>query len=224
MTNMLMITTTVGMFNWIHSNTTNLGPRVALDAVFVVGAASLEHGLFSTTATGNLANGGTAVAADNLLAARGELNTGDAGIGVVGNDDGVVARAARHGATVACLFLNVADDGAFRHLADGLDIADGEGGVSSAVDVLAGVDTFGGNEELLVLLIANGVSEFNLGQRSTTSRIVEDVGDYTTDVAMAFSGIQSAELCGSFAVGVVRFEHRPRTLTLGADDATHLHT
>ena len=38
----------------------------------------------------------------HLLGARGQLDAGDAGIGVVGHNDGVVARAARQGAAVAC--------------------------------------------------------------------------------------------------------------------------
>merc|ERR1719222_1395421 len=37
LTNMLMVTTTVGMLNGIHSNTTNLRPRVPLCLVLVVG-------------------------------------------------------------------------------------------------------------------------------------------------------------------------------------------
>jgi len=221
-TNVLVITTTVGMLDGIHSNTTNLGPRVALDAVLVVTAACLEHGLFGTTTTSNLADHGTAVAADNLLLARGELDTGDVGIGVVCNDDGIVTRAAGHGTTVTSALLDVADDGTFRHGANGLDITDVEASTLSAVEVLSRVDTLGSNEELLLLLEANGVSEFNLGQGGTTARIVQELSDYTADITVALILIQNTELGGSLSVGIVGFEDGPTTLTLRANDATHL--
>ena len=211
---MLMITTTVGMLDGIHSNTTNLGPAVALYAELMVTAASLKHRLFGTTPTRDLADGSTAIAADNLFASRGQLDTGDVSIGVVGNNDGVVTRASSHGATVTSLLLNIADDGTFRHLTDRLDVTDGQCSTLSAVNILTSVGTLGGNEELLVFLVANGVSEFHLGKGSTTARVVKNLGHDTADVSVAFSCIQSAELSSSLSVGVVGFEDGPTALTL----------
>lgn len=49
LTNMLMITTTVRMFDGILGDTTNLGPAVSLHAVLVVGSAGLEHGLVDSS-------------------------------------------------------------------------------------------------------------------------------------------------------------------------------
>merc|ERR1711924_378949 len=44
-TDVLVVTTTVGVLHWVHGAATNLGPAVALDAVLVEGTASLHHGL-----------------------------------------------------------------------------------------------------------------------------------------------------------------------------------
>lgn len=202
------------MLNGVHSHTTNLRPAVTLDPVLVVCATSLKHRLLSTTATGNLANGGAALAADNLLAARGELDAGDASIGVVSHNDSIVTRAPCHGSSVTCLLLNVADDRTFGHLADGLDVTDGQVGVLTAVDVLSGVDTLGGDEELLVLLVADGVSELHLGEGGATTRVVDDFSHHAADVTMTLSGIKSAELGGTLPMSVVGFEDGPTTLTL----------
>merc|ERR1719481_2141238 len=43
LTNMLVVTTTVGVFNWVHRNTTDLRPAVSLDLVLMVGSTSLQH-------------------------------------------------------------------------------------------------------------------------------------------------------------------------------------
>jgi len=52
-TNVLVVTTSVGMFNGVHSHTTNLGPAVTLRLVLVISSACLQHGLVDTTTTGN---------------------------------------------------------------------------------------------------------------------------------------------------------------------------
>ena len=50
---MLMVTTTVGMLNGVHGNTSNLGPAVTLHFVFVVCPTGLQHGLVNTTTSGD---------------------------------------------------------------------------------------------------------------------------------------------------------------------------
>ena len=56
MTNVLVVTTTVGVLYGVHCHTSHLGPFVALYAVLVVASASLEHWLVSTTSTRNNTN------------------------------------------------------------------------------------------------------------------------------------------------------------------------
>jgi len=65
--NVLMVTTTEGMLHGVHGNTTDLGPLVTLDAVLVVGTASLEHGLIHAAAAADNADHGAARGEQSLL-------------------------------------------------------------------------------------------------------------------------------------------------------------
>uniref|UniRef100_A0A2K1WT37 Uncharacterized protein n=1 Tax=Populus trichocarpa TaxID=3694 RepID=A0A2K1WT37_POPTR len=74
MTNMLMVTTTMRMLNWIHSHTTHLRPAVPLHSELVVSITSLQHGLLSPSSTCNLSNHSTAATWNDLLGTRWELD------------------------------------------------------------------------------------------------------------------------------------------------------
>lgn len=169
-TNMLMVTTTVRMLNRVHSNTTNLGPAVALDLVFVVGTASLQHGFVNTSTAGNNSDHSAVGGGNNLnvpgqklnqmnfsiylLGARWELDSGPLSIRIVGDDGGVIARSTGDTSTVAGLLLQVGDDGTLRHASDGHNVSDGQLSLLSAVNELASVHTFGGDKELLPDFVA----------------------------------------------------------------------
>ena len=245
---MLVVTTTVRVLHRVHRHTTNLGPGVALHLELVVVGARLEHGLVAATAARNLADGGAAAGRDGLLGAGGKLDAGEAGVGVVGDENAVLAGSLGEDAAVAELLLHVADDGTLGHGADGEDVANHELSLLAAVEELTGVGALGRDEELLVVLEALGVAESHLKWRagrweevsgallrdvmmvvrgcgfrviwrvphdatetarewlathlsegSTTSGIVDDVGDDTLDVAMTFSevlGVGEAEGIG----------------------------
>lgn len=127
-TNVLVVTTTVGMLHRVHGHTTDLGPGVALGLVLVVGVSGLEEGLVHTTSTSDHTDHGAAVGVDDLLGARRELDASLAGVRVLADDGGVVARGAGELATVSGLTLHVADNGTLRHLSDGKHVAHVKGG------------------------------------------------------------------------------------------------
>eukprot|EP00056_Hartaetosiga_gracilis_P014064 m.239619 g.239619 ORF g.239619 m.239619 type:complete len:126 (-) comp13951_c0_seq1:527-904(-) len=52
-TNMLMVTTTVGMLYWVHCHTSNTWPAVSLGSVFVFCTSSLQKWLVNTSTTSN---------------------------------------------------------------------------------------------------------------------------------------------------------------------------
>ena len=52
-TDMLLVTTTMGMVDGVHSNTSNLGPSVSLCLVLPVSGTGLEEGLVGSLATGD---------------------------------------------------------------------------------------------------------------------------------------------------------------------------
>jgi hypothetical protein len=140
----------------------------------------------------------------------------------VADDDGVVAGAAREGAAVADAALDVADDGPLRERPDREDVADAEVGAAAAVDGLAGVHALGGDEELLLLPVAEGVAEGDAGERGAAAGVVHDVGDEALEVAAALAEVERAEAGGALAVVGVGLEHGPRrALALRADDTAH---
>merc|ERR1712158_331026 len=165
-----MVTTTEGMLNGVHSNTTDLWPAVTFDLVFVVSAACLQEGLIDTSTTSNDTNGATAAGVKNLLGARWKLDAGLASVGVVRDDDARVARGLGDLATVTDLHL------------------DGTAG-----------GTLGGDERLSVLTVLVAVLEVNLHEGSTTAGVVDDVLDDTLDEAVTLGEVDRAVLSGPLA-------------------------
>lgn len=221
MTNVLMVTTTMGMLNWIHSNTTNLRPAVPLHSEFVVGITGLEKRLLSPTSTGNLPNHRTAAAGNNLLSTRWELDPGGVVVRVVADNDGVVTGAPSEDATIANVVFNIADDGTLGDRSDREDISDDESGLLTAVDELTGVHALGGDEELVLLLVAEGMAEGDLGEGGAAAGVVDDVGDDALEVAVALAEVEAAEAGGALAVVGVGLEDGARTLTLSSDHTSH---
>lgn len=174
LTNMLMITTTVGMFDGIHGNTSDLRPAVTLSLVLVISTASLENGLVDTATTGDDADHTTVIGLDDLLGAGWQLHTGLVGVGVVADDGGVVAGCTGNLAAIARLLLEIADDGTFGHCADWQNVTDLEGCLATGVDELTGVHAFDGDEQFLSDLILVWITEGNTSQGSATAGIVED--------------------------------------------------
>ena len=171
----LVITTAERVLDRVHAHALDARPPAAFRLGFVVGGASLQHGLVGTTATGDDAEHGTARAGDGLLGAGRQLDLGDALVGVVRDDGGVVAGAPGERASVAELALEVAHDGTLGEVADGQDVADGERSLLAAVDELAGEHALGGDEELGSLAVAVSLREDDSGERSATSGVVDDL-------------------------------------------------
>lgn len=108
-TNMLMVTSSVRMLNWIHSNTTNLGPAVTLSLVLVIGTSGLEDWLLGTTTTGDDTNHGSVLRLDCLLGARWELYLGLLCVWIVGDNCGVTTRGTSQLSSITRLLLDVTD-------------------------------------------------------------------------------------------------------------------
>lgn len=233
-------------------------------------AKHTQERLVGSATTGNDADHSSGTGADDLLGTRGELDSGLALIGVVADDGDVVAGGSAQSATVTDLLLDVGDDGTLRHLTEGKDVADGQGSLLASVDELTSVHSLVGDEGLGDLLELVGVSEDDLGEGSTATcsnptisssfpltffpfsvhrrnpsgslaSIVDDIADYTSEVAMALGVVEVAELgrslvqarVGSYPVVSVFIrgirsrncsaltENGSTTLALVANDSTH---
>ena len=222
--NVLMVTTTMGMLNGVTGNTTNLGPAVTLAAEAEEGVTGLEDGLLDTSATSDDADDTTAGGAELLGVTGGELHVGVAELGLVGHDDAVVAGGTGEGSTISGLLLDVAHDATLRDAADGEDVSDGQGGVLSADDGLPGEQTLGGDEELLDALVLVGVTELDAGKGGTTASLVLDGLHGTADVSVALRVVANAEASGAKALVSVKGVHGTSSLTLSKDGLSHLRT
>jgi len=219
LTNMLVVTTTVRMVYGVHGNTTSSGPAVTLSLVLVEGTTSLEQRLVNTTTTSDDTDGSTGAGGNNLLGTGGEL---DASLTVltVTDDGSVVTRGTGKSTTVTSVLLNIADDGTFGHGGKGKDIANGEGSLLSAVDELTSVHTLSSDEGLGTETVLVLVTEDDLGERSTTTGVVDDFLDDTANIAVALSIIERSQLGSTLTVSGVRLEDSSR-LSLSTNDATH---
>ena len=221
-TNMLMVTTTVWMLYRVHSHTSNLRPAVSLDLVLVVSRTGLEHRLLGSTSSSDLANHGSASRRNELLASAWELDSGEAGVGVVGDDEAVGSGRSGDGAPVSGVPLDVANDGTLGHASDVLHVSDGERGLLSGVDELSGVKSLGGDEGLLLLLVPDGVLEGDPGEGGTATGVVDNLLDDALHVSLLLAVVEAPELGGALPGTGDGLENAAITLTLSTNHASHL--
>ena len=146
LTNMLMVTTTVRVIDWVHGNTSGLRPRVSLDLVLVECSTGLQQRLVDSTTAGDDTNDTSGVGRNDLLGTRWQLDSGLVLVWVVSDDDDVVTGGSAQSTSVTDLLFDVGDDGTFWQGAQWQDVTDVKRGTLTTVDELAGVDTFVGNE------------------------------------------------------------------------------
>jgi len=213
-TNMLLVTTTVGMVDGVHGDTTDTGPSVSLGLVLPEGAASLEEGLVGSCTASNNTNHGAAVTLDSLAETGGKSDSGlSAFVGVADNDAGGTGSSSE-GASVTVLGLNVGDDGAFGHHVDGHNIADGKSSFLASVDEHTAVHTLDGNEVLGALFVFVLVSEANFSKRCTSAGVVDNVLHNTLNVTLSLGIVDGSEAGGSNSPGRVSLENCGVSVTL----------
>jgi len=209
------------MLDGIHRATTDLGPAITLDLELMEVVTGLEHRLVEAAATSDDTNHSTAGGADGLAGAGRKTDTRLLAILGVTDDDAGSAGGLGNVGAVTGLGLQIADDGTFRHHADGKDVTDGKLGLFTEVDELASVETLAGNHQVLAELETVGITEDHAAEGGATTRVVHDLLDQAADVTMTLGIVQGAELGSTLAVLGDRSENAPFTFSLTADDATH---
>lgn len=204
--NVLVVTTTVGMVDGVHSNTTSTRPAVALSLVLVVGPASLKQWLVDSATTRNNSHRRTCAPRDCLLRTRRESYPGLVVFWRVADDSCVITGRASEGTTVAEFLFHVAHDGTFGALVDGKNVSDRQGSFFAAVDEGAGVEALGSDEGLRAQLVAIGVTENDAGKGCTTSRVMDDFFHDTANVAITLRVVQRADLSRCLVVVSVCLE------------------
>jgi len=219
---MLMVTTTVGMFNGVHCHTSDLWPAVSLHAVLVVRAPSFEHGLIDPTASSNNTDDGSVFGWVELFDTRRELDSGSPSVEVVRYDGAVAARGLGNLTAVSSLLLHGADDGSFWHGSNRQNITNGQGSLLTAVDKLSGSNSLGADNGLNTLAVLVWIVELNLGEGSTTAWIVDNVLDETLDEPVSLGVVERAELGSTLSFGIDRCKDRAGTFSLPANDTSHV--
>merc|ERR1719419_447294 len=175
LTNVLMVTSSVWMLNWIHSNTTNLWPAVPLDLIFVVRTSSLQHRLINTSTSSNNTNHSSVSRRDNFLVARRKLYSGPLSIGIVSDNSSVITASPSALATISRLLLKIADNSTFGHVAHRHHISNGNVSFLSTINELSSVQAFSCNEKFLLCLIAVRITEVSNSKGSTTAGVMDNV-------------------------------------------------
>jgi len=221
-TNMLMVTTTVRMLYGILSHTSDLRPAVTLDGVLVESTSSLQQRLIGTSTSGNNTDLGTNTRRDSLLTSGRKSKLCGSLVFVVGDDDGVGTGASRKCTTVTTLGFNVAHNGSLRDRSQRQDVTASKSGLLSAVNELSTVHTFGTEEQLIVALVSVSVGELNTAHGGTSTRVVHNFLNDTTDVSLLFGKVKRSELDGTLSGTGVRLIDGGLTLSLDLDVLSHL--
>ena len=98
--------------------------------------------------------------------------------------------------TVTHMVLNVAHNGTLGDGSKRQYIANNEIGLLATIDELAGVHALGGDEQLFLMLVLEGVAEGNSSKWGAVIGIVDDLGDHTLEVAIPLAEVQAPEPCG----------------------------
>ena len=123
-TNVLMVTTTVGMLDGVHGDTSDAGPVPLLRVSLEVRVVRLQQRLVDSLAAGDDADHGSAAALDGLADTGGKSDASLLSVLGVADDDGGDAGGASENTAVTELSLDVRDNGALGHRVNGEDVAD----------------------------------------------------------------------------------------------------
>lgn len=219
--NVLVVTTTMRMFNRVHGHTTDFRPAIAFGLVLVVGTTCLQDGLVDTATPSHNADHSTVGRWHDLLGTRRQLDSGPLGVWVVADDCAEVAAGPGQLATVTGLFFDAAHNGTLRHRPDGQDVANLKNSFLATVNKLPGVHALSGDEGLGLDLVLVGVPESHLCQGGSTAWVMDDILDHPLDVAMTLSKINWTQRRLAFPGAGVGLENGPRTFSLCANHSPH---
>ena len=110
------------------------------------------------------------------------------------NNNDIIPRSTSQGTTISNFLLDIGYDCSFGHGTERENIADGQVCFFASIDELASIHSFVCDESFCAEFVAVGITEGDFGERSTSTGVVDDFLDNTTEVAMSFSVLQSASL------------------------------
>lgn len=142
-------------------------------------------------------------------------------IGVVADNNGIIAGCPGKDTSIADVMLHVTDNGTFGNRSQGQNVADHKVGFLAAVNELARVHALGRHEKLLLVLVSERVAEGDSGERGASTRVVDDIGHHALEIPISLPEIKASETGRALAVVGVGLENGSRTLPLGSYDSSH---
>merc|ERR1719198_1649150 len=196
---MLMVSSSVWMLDWIFGDTSDLWPAVSLQSEFMVGSSGFEHWFINSSTTSDEAKHSSVSAGVELFDTGWEFYSGFAGVGVVGDNGTVTTGSFSDLTSITRFFFQLADDGTFWHLSDWHDVTNVEGSFFTGVDELTGADTFWADHGFGDFSVFVGVLELDFGQWGAPAWVVNDVLYKTLDKTLSFGIVQRSEFGGAFS-------------------------
>jgi len=220
-TNVLMVTSSMRMLDWVHCNTSNSWPVVSLCSSLVPGGIGLQKWLIGSLSTSANSNHGSAAALDGLSGSWWESNSGLSSVISVTDDNGWGSWGSGERSSVSEFTFAVGDDGTLWHLIDWKNISNGEGCSGASIDKLTCVHSFDSDEILNSLLVSVCISEGNLSKWCTSTWVMNDVLHNTLHISLSLNIVQSSESGWSDSVSAARLENKTTSVSLSSDASTH---
>jgi len=221
MTNMLMITTTMWMLDWVHCNTSNSWPVLSLSLSLEPGVCGLEEWFICSLSTGTDTNHGSAAALNGLSGAWWKTDSCLSTVIGVTNNDSWSSWGSSESSSVSEFTFTVWDDGTLWHLIDWKNISNGEGRFGASIDELTCVHSFDSDEVLDSLLVSVCISECNLCEWCTPAWVMNDVLHNTLHIPLSLNKVQSSESGWGNSVSAARLENKTTSVSLCSDASTH---
>jgi hypothetical protein len=218
---MLMVSSSVGMLDWIFSDTSDFWPAVSLYSELVVSSAGFEHRFVDSSTASDEAKHGSVSAGVQFLDAGWKLDSSFAGVGVVGDDCAVSTGSFSDLASISGFLLQLAHNGTFWHLSDWHDVTNVQSGFFTGVDELSGANAFWADHGFGNLSVLVRVSELDFAKGSASTWIVADVFNETLYKTLSLGIIERSEFGGAFSAFGSAGENGPSTFSLALNHSSH---
>lgn len=185
-----MITSSVGMVDWVHGYSSDNRPHFSLGFELPVLGSCLQKRLFISSSSGDDSDHGSGFGVDGLSDTGRQLDSGLFAVFALSNNSGVSSGCSGELSFISISILDIANESSFWDLSDWQYISDIQRSLASAVDVLSGVHALTSQVVDCFGLIGVLVSKLDFGERSSSARIVDDFSYHSSDVSLSFCVVQ----------------------------------
>jgi len=133
LSDVLVVTTTVGMVHRIHGHTTSARPVVTLSLELVEGAAGLEQGFVNPPTTSNNADCGPSAPSNCLFGTTWQANSSFVVFSAVPDDRRIISAGTGQRTAIARSLFDIANDGPLGKNTDRENVSYCEGSLATAV-------------------------------------------------------------------------------------------